>query len=88
MDYSPSGSSVHGDSLGKKTGVGYHVLLWGHLPNSGRGTCESCFQFHKENCEFAKDIVKRKKKKKKAAKLKARAFHIDRWLLLTRLGFP
>ena len=87
MDYSPSGSSVHGDSLGKKTGVGYHVLLWGHLPNSGRGTCESCFQFHKENCEFAKDIVKRKKKKK-AAKLKARAFHIDRWLPLTRLGFP
>ena len=27
MDCSPPGSSVHGDSLGKGTGVGGHVLL-------------------------------------------------------------
>ena len=27
MDFSPSGSSVHGDSPGKNTGVGCHVLL-------------------------------------------------------------
>ena len=26
MDYSPPGSSVHGDSPGKNTGVGYHSL--------------------------------------------------------------
>ena len=29
MDCSPSGSSVHGDSLGKNTGVGCHALLQG-----------------------------------------------------------
>ena len=29
MDYSPPGSSVHGDSPGKNTGVGYHALLQG-----------------------------------------------------------
>ena len=29
MDCSPSGSSVHGDSPGKKTGVGCHALLQG-----------------------------------------------------------
>ena len=29
MDYSLPGSSVHGDSPGKNTGVGYHVLLQG-----------------------------------------------------------
>ena len=27
MDYSPPGSSVHGDSPSKNTGVGCHVLL-------------------------------------------------------------
>ena len=27
MDYSPPGSSVHGDSLGKNTGVGCHFLV-------------------------------------------------------------
>ena len=31
MDCSPPGSSVHGDSLGKKTGVGCHFLLQGNL---------------------------------------------------------
>ena len=29
MDYSLPGSSVHGNSLGKNTGVGSHSLLWG-----------------------------------------------------------
>ena len=29
MNCSPPGSSVHGDSLGKGTGVGYHALLQG-----------------------------------------------------------
>ena len=31
MDCSPPGSSVHGDSLGKNTGVGCHALLQGIL---------------------------------------------------------
>ena len=29
MDCSPPGSSIHGDSLGKNTGVGCHALLQG-----------------------------------------------------------
>ena len=29
IDYSPLGSSVHGDSPGKNTGVGCHALLQG-----------------------------------------------------------
>ena len=35
MDYSPSGSSVHGDSPGKNTGVGCHTLLQGIFPTQG-----------------------------------------------------
>ena len=35
MDGSPPGSSVHGDSPGKNTGVGCHALLQGNLPNPG-----------------------------------------------------
>ena len=35
MDCSPPGSSVHGDSPGKNTGVVCHALLQGNLPNSG-----------------------------------------------------
>ena len=35
MDYSPPGSSVHGDSPGKNTGMGCHFLLQGNLPNPG-----------------------------------------------------
>ena len=35
MDSSPPGSSVHGDSPGKNTGVGCHALLQGDLPNPG-----------------------------------------------------
>ena len=35
MGYSPSGSSVHRDSLGKNTGVGCHALLQGIFPIQG-----------------------------------------------------
>ena len=35
MDHSPPGSSVHGDSPGKNTGVGGHVLLQGIFPTQG-----------------------------------------------------
>ena len=35
MDCSPLGSSVHGDSLGKNTSVGCHVLLQGIFPTQG-----------------------------------------------------
>ena len=35
MDYSPRGSSVHGDSPGKNTRVGCHALLHGTCPTQG-----------------------------------------------------
>ena len=35
MDCSPPGISVHGDSLGKNTGVGCHTLLYGIFPTQG-----------------------------------------------------
>ena len=35
IDCSPSGFSVHGDSLGRNTGVGCHALLQGIFPNQG-----------------------------------------------------
>ena len=35
MDYSPPGSSVHGDSPGRNTGVGCHALLQGIFPTQG-----------------------------------------------------
>ena len=35
MDYSPPGSSVHGDSLGKNTRVGCHALLQEIFPTQG-----------------------------------------------------
>ena len=35
MDYRPPGSSVHGDSPGKHTGVGCHALLQGIFPTQG-----------------------------------------------------
>ena len=35
MDCSPPGSSVHGDSPGKKTGVGCHALLQGIFLTQG-----------------------------------------------------
>ena len=34
-DYSPPGSSVHGHSPGKNTGVGFHALLQGIFPTQG-----------------------------------------------------
>ena len=38
VDYSLPGSSVHGDSPGKNTGVGCHALLQGIFPIQGRST--------------------------------------------------
>ena len=35
VDYSPPGSSVHGDSLSKNTGVGCHALLQGIFLTQG-----------------------------------------------------
>ena len=35
MDCYPSGSSVHGDSPGKNTGVGGHALIQGIFPTQG-----------------------------------------------------
>ena len=35
MDYSPPGSSVHGDSPGKNAGVGHHAPPPGDLPDPG-----------------------------------------------------
>ena len=35
MDCSPPGSSVHGDSLGKNSGVGCHALLQGIFQTQG-----------------------------------------------------
>ena len=34
-DCSPPGPTVHGDSLGKNSGVGCHALLQGILPTQG-----------------------------------------------------
>ena len=39
MDYSPSGSSVHGDSPGKNTRVGCHFLLQGIFLTQGSNAC-------------------------------------------------
>ena len=38
-DRSPPGSSVHGDSPGKNTGVGCHALLQEIFPTQGRNAC-------------------------------------------------
>ena len=35
IEHSSPGSSVHGDSPGKNTGVGSHTLLQGNLPDPG-----------------------------------------------------
>ena len=43
MDYSPPGSSVHGGSPGKNTGVGCHALLQGIFPTQGLNPCLLCF---------------------------------------------
>ena len=39
MNCSPPGSSVHGDSPGKNTGVGHHALLWEIFPTHGLNPC-------------------------------------------------
>ena len=39
MGCSPPGSSVHGDSPGKNTGVGCHALLQGIFPTQGSNPC-------------------------------------------------
>ena len=39
MVCSPPGSSVHGDSPGKNTGVGCHTLLQGIFPTQGSNPC-------------------------------------------------
>ena len=41
MDCSPPGSSVHGDSPGKNTGVGFHALLQGISPTQELNPCLS-----------------------------------------------
>ena len=42
MDCSPPGSSVHGDSPGKNTGVGCCALLQGIFPTQGSNWCLFC----------------------------------------------
>ena len=44
MDCSPSGSSVHGDSLGKNTGAGCHALLQRISPTQGLNPGRSALQ--------------------------------------------
>ena len=39
MDCSPPDSSVHGNSLGKNTGVGCHFLLQGIFSTQGSNLC-------------------------------------------------
>ena len=43
MDYSPPSSSIHGDSPGKNTGIGCHVLLQGIFPTQGSNLRLLCF---------------------------------------------
>ena len=46
--YSPPGSSLHGDSPGKNTGVGCHFLLQGIFPAQGlNGGLLYCRQTHR-----------------------------------------
>ena len=42
MDCSLPGSSVHGDSPGKNTGVDCHALLQGIFLNQGSNSCLLC----------------------------------------------
>ena len=42
MECSPPGSTVHGDSPGKNTGVGCHALLQGIFPAQGWNLCLLC----------------------------------------------
>ena len=71
VDQSPLGSSVHGDSPGKNTGVGCHSLLQGIFPTQGsnRYLSVSCFgrQVLHHCCHLGSP-------KLKAAALRARCF--------------
>ena len=42
MDCSPPGSSIHGNSPGKNTGVGCHALLQGIFPTQWSNPCLLC----------------------------------------------
>ena len=42
MDYNLPGSSVHGDSAGKNTGMGCHALLQGIFPTQGLNSNPLC----------------------------------------------
>ena len=42
MDWSLPGFPVHGDSPGKNTGIGSHVLLQGIFPTQGSNLCLLC----------------------------------------------
>ena len=44
IDCSPPGSSVHGDSPGKNTGVGCRSLLQGIFPTQGPNLCLFCLR--------------------------------------------
>ena len=58
MDYSPPGSSVHGDSPGKTTEVGCHALLQGNLPNPGIKPRSPALQKDSLPSEPPKDCLK------------------------------
>ena len=47
MDCSRPGSSVHGDSPGKNTGIGCHALLQGIFPTQGSSLLCPEFEFPK-----------------------------------------
>ena len=51
MDCRPSGSSVHGDSPGKNTGVGCHTLLQGIFLTQGLNLCLLCL-LHWQVCSL------------------------------------
>jgi len=61
MDCSPPGSSVHGDSSGKNTGVGCHALLQGIFPtqrlNPGLLHCRQIL--HHLSCQGSPRILER-----------------------------
>ena len=45
MGYKLPGSSIHGDSPGKNTGVGYHALLWGSPQPRDRTPVSLCLLY-------------------------------------------
>ena len=57
MDCSLPGSSVHGDSPGKNTGMGCHALLQGIFPTQGSNPCLLQCRSHRR-CGFSPWIWK------------------------------